>query len=314
MTNWPPGDLRRAGTSYPPPMVQYEITDIPLTTQTALTPLVQQITASAPTPYDKAAAIQSYLEQNCFYTDQEPVTPPLGDSVVYFVLTTKRGACDVFSAAMTMMLRISGVPARVATGFVSGPADVDEPDKNDIRSKDAHAWVEVYFPGYGWVPFNPAPDRELEQQTVWTLLHSGQTLYVAGQLARKLALGLMAAVGLALFLAGVADPRLIRARLVSFREGWNPWERAARECTRAAATALAVGGLRPAPGETPLEMLERLTVAPRPVLPQPLAQLRTLTAQFYEARFGPNPPSAAQPGSMARDFRRLRKRLRRRKR
>jgi hypothetical protein len=295
-------------------MRQHDITDIPLTTQTGLAPLVQQITANAPTPYDKAAAIQRYLEENCFYTDQEPVTPPGGDSVVYFVLTTKRGACDMFAASMTMMLRIAGVPARVATGFVSGPADPDEPDKDDIRSKDAHAWVEAYFPGYGWVPFNPAPDRELEQQPIWTLLRSGQTLYVIGQLARKLAVGLMGALGLALFLAGVADPRLIRARWVSFREGWNPWERAARECTRAAATALTVGGLRPAAGETPLEMLERLTAAPRPVLPQPLARLRALTTKFYEARFGPTPPGAAEAGRMAREFRRLRKRLRRRQR
>src|SRR4029079_17313038 len=86
-------------------------------------------------------------------------TPPL----VAFVTRTRAGYCQHFAGAMALMLRYLGIPARVAAGFTSGAFD---PDKNDssrglwrVKEHKAHAWVEVWFKGYGWLPFDPTPGR-----------------------------------------------------------------------------------------------------------------------------------------------------------
>lgn len=313
MTDWAPGDLRRAKSSVPPTYRQRYVEDVPLPTAQALTPLVQEITAGATNNYDKTALIQRWLEENCFYTDAAPITPANQDAVSYFVLTTRRGACDLFASAMAMMLRIAGVPARVATGFITGPLD-PQTGFNDLRAKDAHAWVEAYFPGYDWISFNPTPDRELEKQPLWQLLRQGQTWYVVGQVARKAGLGLLAAVAVLLILASAADPRMIGGRLRSMWRRRDPWERVARESTRAAQTALFRAGLRPIPGETPLEMAKRVEGGQRLPEPRLRARLQSLIGEFYRARFGRGPVQPGLSKRLAREFRRLRKRLRRRER
>jgi hypothetical protein len=80
--------------------------------------------------------------------------PPL----VSFVLETKRGYCQHYAGAMTLMLRLLGVPARVAAGFTSGAYD-EKKHEWLVTDHEAHTWVEVYFPGYGWLPFDPTPGR-----------------------------------------------------------------------------------------------------------------------------------------------------------
>ena len=77
--------------------------------------------------------------------------PALAD----FMLYTHRGYCQMFSGAMALVLRLHGIPARVAVGFTSGK--LRGSDTYVVNDRDAHAWVEVYFPGYGWIPFEPTP-------------------------------------------------------------------------------------------------------------------------------------------------------------
>lgn len=103
--------------------------------------------------FDKAAAIQSWLRQNCAYT-LTPDYPQQGrDFVSEFVLDTREGYCSYFASAMTVMCRIAGLPARYVEGYsirnTNGESAV-------ITGEDAHAWTEVYFNGIGWVAFDPS--------------------------------------------------------------------------------------------------------------------------------------------------------------
>src|SRR5207247_838152 len=90
------------------------------------------------------------------YTTHPPRQGPA--PLVDFVLHTKRGYCQHFAGAMALMLRYLGIPARVAEGFVSGTYD-QKTRTWTVTDHDAHAWVEVWFDGYGWLPFDPTPGR-----------------------------------------------------------------------------------------------------------------------------------------------------------
>ena len=102
-------------------------------------------------------AIERWLRDDGGFTyDEHPPRPaglpPLAD----FVERTKRGYCQHFAGAMALMLRMTGIPARVAVGFTSGDW---ENGTWTVTDHDAHAWVEVWFAGYGWLTFDPTPGR-----------------------------------------------------------------------------------------------------------------------------------------------------------
>jgi protein-glutamine gamma-glutamyltransferase len=117
--------------------------------------LALQITQKAPTEYDKAAAIELYLKTHFQYslnlTGQQTKDP-----LAYFLFTRRSGHCEFFAAAMTVMLRDVGIPARYVGGFLPGEYN-DVGGDWIVRASDAHTWVEVYFPGYGWMTFDPTP-------------------------------------------------------------------------------------------------------------------------------------------------------------
>jgi hypothetical protein len=114
--------------------------------------------ANAKTDYEKTLAVYKYLKLVGEYSLSPPYCPPEYDTIAYFLLevSPKRGHCEFFSSAMTVMLRTLGVPARVATGYAPGFYSFTR-NRYIIREKDAHAWVEVYFPELGWVEFDPTP-------------------------------------------------------------------------------------------------------------------------------------------------------------
>ncbi len=303
-----PAKLRKAGTTYPLWMRELYIHRVPILAQTNLEPLAQQITAEAATPYDKVVAIQTFLEENYYYTEKEPVTPRGKDAAAFFLQESRRGACDLFATSMAVLLRLSGVPARVATGFVSGDYDTTA-RANVIRSKDAHAWVEVYFPGYEWIPFNPTAQRNLDEESVWSLLQSGLSLYAFTHVARSIGVGLLVVALAALLVMAAVDPRVLQARWGQLRTRQDPWERAVREARAAGATLLATLDLPPGPsGETPLEVLARISSVAPPALAQ-LGRLRDLTREYYHLRYGPTPGTPGQVAALTRDLRALRRRL-----
>ena len=119
----------------------------------------------AQTEYEKTLAIQEYVRQLTYSYDIK--APPLDmDAVDYFLFISKTGYSQYFSSAMVVMLRSVGVPARLALGFVSDEYDLEnrDPDKAVyiVRDSGAHGWVEVFFPEYGWVEFEPTPGWTIE--------------------------------------------------------------------------------------------------------------------------------------------------------
>jgi transglutaminase-like putative cysteine protease len=118
--------------------------------------VAQRVAGEAPTPYAAVLAIESWLRQTGgFRYDESPPRGP-GPPLVSFVTRTKSGYCQHFAGAMAAMLRMLGVPARVAVGFTSGTFEDDE---WVVTDHNAHAWVEVWFAGVGWVAFDPTPGR-----------------------------------------------------------------------------------------------------------------------------------------------------------
>jgi transglutaminase-like putative cysteine protease len=115
--------------------------------------LAQRLRARSGTPYAYVTAVQRYLQQGFAY-DESP--PRARDPLVTFLFGNHRGYCQHFSGAMALLLRMGGVPTRVAAGFSPGtPASTT--GEFVVRDLDAHSWVEALFPGIGWVTFDPTP-------------------------------------------------------------------------------------------------------------------------------------------------------------
>ncbi|WP_271014188.1 transglutaminase-like domain-containing protein [Listeria seeligeri] len=123
--------------------------------------LANKITKDADSIYDKTKAIESYLSASgefTYSTDDAKETPNGADYVDQFLFETKIGYCDNFSTSMVIMLRTLGIPTRWAKGYTPGEGEKDaKGDKATytITNNNAHSWPEVFFPGTGWVPFEP---------------------------------------------------------------------------------------------------------------------------------------------------------------
>ncbi|HKI24519.1 MAG TPA: transglutaminaseTgpA domain-containing protein [Gaiellaceae bacterium] len=119
----------------------------------------RQVVGRPRNPYAAAVALEAWFRSSgdFSYDESPPVregTPPL----VSFVTRDRRGYCQHFAGAMALMLRYLGIPSRVAAGFTSGLFDEDE-GRWTVADTNAHTWVEVWFDGYGWLPFDPTPGR-----------------------------------------------------------------------------------------------------------------------------------------------------------
>jgi transglutaminase-like putative cysteine protease len=119
----------------------------------------EEIAGDAKSPYAAAVALESWFRRGDFVYDTHPAKPPAGvPPLVDFVRRTQAGYCQHFAGAMALMLRYLGVPSRVAAGFSSGQFDQDN-GVWTVTDHDAHEWVEAWFQGWGWVPFDPTPSR-----------------------------------------------------------------------------------------------------------------------------------------------------------
>ena len=118
------------------------------------------VTSEAQSPYETAALLETWFrEAGGFIYDEQPPAPIGGTpALIDFVNETKRGYCQHYAGAMALMLRLLGVPARVAVGFTSGEYSADDKEWV-VKDTNAHAWVEVWFPEFGWIPFDPTPGR-----------------------------------------------------------------------------------------------------------------------------------------------------------
>ena len=147
-----PAELRSAGRDYPPQLAAY-LKLPPLDPRVPR--LASQIIGSATSDYDKAAAIENHLRTRFGYTLELPRTA-VKDPIANFLFERKQGHCEYFASSMAVMLRTLGIPSRVVNGFRTDEFN-DLTGNYVVRAKDAHAWVEAYFPGYGWQTFDPTP-------------------------------------------------------------------------------------------------------------------------------------------------------------
>lgn len=148
-----PGELRKAGRNYSESITDNYL-DLP-GEDPRVAQLASQITSSAKNEYDKAAALETYLRTRYGYTLELPRTS-VKDPIANFLFERKQGHCEYFASAMAVMLRTLGIPSRVVNGFRSDEFN-DITGSYVVRAKDAHSWVEAYFPGYGWQTFDPTP-------------------------------------------------------------------------------------------------------------------------------------------------------------
>lgn len=154
-----PSELRDASMEYPDWVLERYL-QLPDTITSRTDDKVREIIAGDDSAYDKAKSIEQFLRNNITY-DTAVDAPPDGREVVdYLLFDNPRGYCEHYATAMTVMLRTQGIPARVASGYAPGDF-TEELGKYVYLQSNAHAWVEVYFPGYGWIPFEPTVTESL---------------------------------------------------------------------------------------------------------------------------------------------------------
>jgi len=155
-------ELRLTPNAVPPGMDEY-LKLPPLDIR--ISKLALEATASAPSNYEKAVALERYLQTRFGYTLELPGRIP-EDPLAYFLFERKKGHCEYFASSMAVMLRSLRIPSRMVTGFRTGEFN-DLTDQYVVRASNAHSWVEAYFPGAGWVSFDPTP-ASLPTRSGWS--------------------------------------------------------------------------------------------------------------------------------------------------
>jgi len=149
-------ELRAAGTDYPARITQRDL-ELPAELRQSLQTLTREVVAGKDNPYDRAAAVTSYLRSNIEYSTSVPTVPNGQDPTLWVLTTYKKGFCNYYASAEVLMLRSIGIPARMAVGFAHGDP---EGSTYVVYRGDAHAWPEVFFPGYGWLEFEPTANQD----------------------------------------------------------------------------------------------------------------------------------------------------------
>lgn len=146
-------ELRAASTEYPPELLN-RYTGLPGSVPERVRTLAKEITEGITNPYDKAKAIETYLRENYPYDLNVPAPPEDGDVADYFLFELKKGYCDYYATTMVVLARANGLPARFVSGFAPGSYDAPNAEYV-VRELNAHSWAEIYFPGIGWIEFEP---------------------------------------------------------------------------------------------------------------------------------------------------------------
>ena len=161
MPDWTTDQLRNADTEYPE-QIRERYLQVPDSTPSRVRRRARELTANAQNPYDAATVLERWLETEKEYSLE--ITRPDGNIADAFIFEMDRGYCVYYATALVVLLRTLGIPARFTVGYTPGQRVAD--DRWVVRGYDSHAWVEVYFPERGWIPFDPTPAgprREAEQ-------------------------------------------------------------------------------------------------------------------------------------------------------
>jgi transglutaminase-like putative cysteine protease len=145
--------LRQAGSAYPE-WVTRRYLQLPSSVTGRVKILGQEIVSTHENSYDRAVAIQDYLRRTIQYREDIQAPPQDRDAIDYLLFESREGYCNYYASAMVVLARAVGIPARLAVGYAGGEPD-EQAGPWAVRERDTHAWVEVYFPRYGWVEFEP---------------------------------------------------------------------------------------------------------------------------------------------------------------
>ncbi len=280
--------LAGAGLTYPADVTRHYL-QLPSTLPDRVRDLARRVTAGAATPLDKADAIAAYLRRTYPYDPDAPPAPMGSDSVDAFLFETRAGFCSHFASAMVVLLRAVDVPARVADGYASGNWDAHQRAYR-VPISAAHAWVEVYFPGYGWVEFEPTPAFRERPYALTPEMDAAEPkaapALVVGAPSRPV-------WGLGLMLIGMGGLAV-----------WAEWQRR-RPRTPAEAVQRAYWSMRSGVGllgwsgdasTTPAEF----AATHRPASPALQADLAVLTDLYEQTTFAPDPVTASQGRTASR--------------
>ncbi|MBM6618624.1 transglutaminase-like domain-containing protein [Bacillus suaedaesalsae] len=151
-------DLKASSIEYPEEVLRY--TQLPEDLPERVGELAQEIILPHANRYDQVKAVENYFRLNGFEYDTTNVAVPgkNDDYVDQFLFETKIGYCDNFSTSMIVLLRSAGIPARWVKGYTGGEyleTTTNNTRMYEVKNENAHSWVEVYFTGIGWVPFEP---------------------------------------------------------------------------------------------------------------------------------------------------------------
>ncbi len=149
--------MKTASTQYPS-WVTENYLQLPDNFSKKISDLAQEITANETNNYDKVNAITLYLRNNITYQEQIPSPPQNSDPLEWFLFDLKKGFCNYYASSEVLMARSLGIPARMVFGYAQGDSDKEGLNFQVVR-KQSHAWPEVYFPGLGWVEFEPTASQ-----------------------------------------------------------------------------------------------------------------------------------------------------------
>ena len=150
-------ELSAAGIDYPT-WVTDRYLGLPDSVTSRTRDLAMEIAPANVSPYERAVAIETWLRSNITYDEKVSAPPSGADMVDYLLFERRSGYCEYSASAMAVMLRAVNVPARVVTGYYPGEYDQQQGGFVYLQ-KNAHAWVEVFFPGYGWIQFEPTSSQ-----------------------------------------------------------------------------------------------------------------------------------------------------------
>lgn len=310
-------ELRSAGSDYPD-WVHSRYLTLPEGLPQRVAALARDLTATEPTPFDRAVALESYL-RSIPYTLDVPAPPPERDVVDWFLFDLRKGYCDYYASAMVVLARAAGLPARLVVGYWTGtPERAEGIIRYLVTEADAHAWVEVFFPDYGWLEFDPTAGRPAierpEQAEPGGDRRPGAAVVPArgsdpwpGLSPRS---GLLLAGGLSIAALGAAGWLAIDAwrlrRLPPRRAAGVLYGRLRRQARR-------MGAPR-SPGETPYEFLQAFAgwleadAAPSQV-GAAVSGARRLVELQVRASYGPSPPGPEETAGAVGSWRGLAVRL-----
>jgi hypothetical protein len=277
--------LAAAPAAYPPE-INAAYLQLPAGLPTRVRQLAARVTEGATTPYAKAVALQNYLRRNYAYTLDVPTPPGDQDAVDYFLFDAPGGFCSYYASAMAVMLRAEGVPARVVTGYAMGAYDYER-GAYKVTGSESHAWVEVFFPGYGWVEFEPTAARApFEYRAEAATPVPATPISPTPGTRPGLEIAWWAWIGLGVLMLFLIWPLLTRAAPASARDHTPRGE--AHALYWAVRNSLARLGLRAPPSTTPDEFLAAHSPAlvNHPALRTALTQA---TALYEHALYSPHP-------------------------